>query len=438
MDLIIRQARLHNGYIVDIGVSDGHITAIEPALAITAPTDLHAGHRLTIPAFVNGQLHACKSFWRRILSTLPLEIQQLHRFRAAHHVKQRYTVEDVVTRVDEVMRLAIQHGTCAIRLFGDVDEASGLTAVQGLLQIRERYQHLMKVAVVAFPQDGVTSERTPKLMREALELGADVVGGIPWIERGEAAQQRHTEMCFALAKAFDKDLHFVCDDVADPDLRTLEYVARQTLHSNYHGRVSATQCAALSSYTDKYAAEVIALLKAAAISIFSNSHVSLIATEFPRLQPWPRGLTRVRELLDAGVPVACGQDDIDNWFYPFGRNDLLEVAHFMAHSGQFAWNGEVDRVLAMVTTAPAQVLRLPNYGLHVGAEANLLVLDAPDWHRALQFQADKRFVILRGKLVAETERRTVLTPEFRSSVDRNSTEVAQTHASRRDVPTADY
>ncbi len=409
MDLIIRQARLHAGNTVDIGISNGQITAIEPSLAVTAPVELAAEQRLTLPAFVNGQLHACKSFWRRILTTLPADVQALPRFQAAHHVKQLYTIEDVVTRVDEVMRLAIQNGTCAIRLFGDVDEASGLTAVQGLLQIRERYQHLMKVEVVAFPQDGVTSERTPELMREALELGADVVGGIPWIERGETAQQRHTDMCFALAKAFDRDLHFVCDDVADAESRTLEYVARQTLSNNYHGRVTATQCAALSFYPDSYANEVIVLLKAAGITIFSNSHVSLIATEFPPRQPWPRSLTRVRELLDAGVPVACGQDDIDNWFYPFGRNDLLEVAHFMAHNGQFAWNGEVNQVLPMVTTTPAQVLKVPNYGLHVGAEANILVLDAPDWHRALQFQVDKRFVILRGKLVAETQRRTVLT-----------------------------
>ena len=408
MDLIIRQARLHDGNIVDIGVRNGQITAIETTLGATAPVELAAEQRLTLPAFVNGQLHACKSFWRRHLTTLPDDIQALPRFQAAHHVKQLYTVEDVVARVDETMRLAIQNGTCAIRLFGDVDEASGLTAVQGLLQIRQRYQHLMKVEVVAFPQDGVTSERTPEIMREALELGADVVGGIPWIERGETAQQRHTDMCFALAKAFDKDLHFVCDDVADSESRTLEYVARQTLSNSYHGRVSATQCAALSFYPDSYANEVIVLLKAAGITIFSNSHVSLIATEFPPRQPWPRSITRIRELLDAGVPVASGQDDIDNWFYPFGRNDLLEVAHFMAHNGQFAWNGEVDRVLPMVTTTPAQVLKLPNYGLHVGAEANLLVLDAPDWHRALQFQVDKRFVILRGQLVAETQRQSSL------------------------------
>lgn len=285
MDIIIRQARLHDGRAVDIGINNGHITAIEPALATTATTELAAQQRLTLPAFVNGQLHACKSFWRRHLTALPAEQQALPRFQAAHYVKQRYTVEDVTARVDEVMRLAIQNGTCAIRLFGDVDEASGLTAVQGLLAIRERYRSLMKVEVVAFPQDGVTSEHTPELMRQALELGADVVGGIPWIEQGEAAQKRHTEMCFALAKAFDKDLHFVCDDVADTKSRTLEDVARQTLSNNYQGRVSATQCAALSFYPDDYAAAVIGLLKTAGMTIFSNSHVSLIATEFPPRQP---------------------------------------------------------------------------------------------------------------------------------------------------------
>ncbi len=408
MDLILRQARLQNGNTVDIGINNGYIAALEPLLAATAPVEVAAAGRLTLPAFVNGQLHACKSFWGRLLAQLPAEIQRLPRFEAAHYVKELYTVDNVVARVDETMRLAIQHGTCAIRLFGDVDEASGVVAVQGLIEIRERYRHLMQVEVVAFPQDGVTSERTPDLMRQALAAGADVVGGIPWIERGEMAQRRHTEMCFALAQAFDKPLHFVCDDVADPTSRTLEDVARQTLAKGFHGRVAATQCAALAFYPDEYAHSVIRLLQEAGLTIFANSHVSLIATEFPPRQPWPRSITRVRELLEAGVPVACGQDDIDNWFYPFGRNDLLEVAHFMAHNGQFAWQGEPDRVLPMITTTPAQVLHVPDYGLHVGAAANILVLDASDWSRALQFQADKRFVILRGKLVAQTERQQKL------------------------------
>ncbi|MEZ4861887.1 MAG: amidohydrolase family protein [Caldilineaceae bacterium] len=403
MEMIIRQARLQDGRVVDIGIDQGQIVAVEPTLAVQASVELPAAQRLTVPAFVNGQLHACKSFWRRILTQLPAATQQLPRFAAAHTVKQHYTVADVTARVDEVMRLAIQHGTCAIRLFADVDEASGLTALEGLLAIRANYQPWLKVQVVAFPQDGVTGERTVQLMRTALEMGADVVGGIPWIEQSVAAQAGHTDMCFALAREFDRDLHFVCDDVLDPAVRSLEYVARQSLRHNFQGRVAATQCAALAAYSDDYAASVIQLLKAAGITIFCNSHVALIATDFAPRQPWPRGITRLHELLAAGVPVACGQDDIDNWFYPFGRNDLLEVAHFMAHTGQFAWQGAVNRVLPMITTVPAQVLGMEHYGLQVGAEANLLVLDAPDWHQALQFQVAKSYVVLRGQLRAESK-----------------------------------
>ena len=135
------------------------------------------------------------------------------------------------------------------------------------------------------------------------------------------------------------------------------------------------------------------------MTIFSNSHVSLIATEFDESRhPWPRGITRIHDLLKAEVPVACAQDDIDNWFYPFGRNDMLEVAQFMAHQGRFAWNGAVDQVLPMVTSTPAATLGMDDYGLHVGAKANIVVLDAADWHEAIQFQPNKRFVILNGKM----------------------------------------
>jgi cytosine/creatinine deaminase len=405
MDLILRNARLHDGTTVDIGIAGGRIVAIEPGLAAVAAQELAAEGRLALPAFVNGQLHACKSFWRRLLATLPPEVQKLPRFEAAHHVKQLYTADDVFNRVDEVMRLAIQHGTCAIRLFADVDSASGLRALEGLLRIRERYSPIMTVQVVAFPQDGFNSPGTEILMREALESGSDVVGGIPWIEPSANAQQAHIDACFALAQEYDRDLHFVCDDVMSDQSRSLEAVAWEAIKLDYIGRVSATQCAALAAYPDNYAAQVIDLVARAEMSIFSNSHVSLIATDFEPRQPWPRGITRVRELLDAGVPVACGQDDIDNWFYAFGRNDMLEVAHYMAHNGQFAWQGEVDRVLPMVTTTPAQVLGLADYGLAVGAQANLVVLDATEWHQALQFQAAKRYVVLRGRLVAETHSR---------------------------------
>lgn len=404
MDLILRNARLVDGHVVDIGVENGSIVRLEPNLETSAKEEHDVEGKLTLPAFVNGQLHACKVFWRRKLDrAVPTNVPE--RFALAEEVKRNYTPEDVFTRVSEVVRLAILNGTCALRFFADVDEASGLNALEGLLRVKETFSPHMTVQVVAFPQDGVSNE-TEQLMREALDLGADVVGGIPWIEPDEDAQRAHTAMCFALARDFNKDLHFVCDDTTDPASRTLEDVARQTVQHGYQGRVAATQCAALAFCDDAYAAEVIQLVKDAGLTVFSNAHVSLITTEHDR-EPYPRGVTRIQELLNAGVPVACAQDDIDNWYYPFGRNDMLEVAQFITHTGGFGW--EPRRVLPMVTAVPAKVLGLERYGLGVGARADLVILDAPDWHQALQFQADKTLVVLGGRVVARTETAQALT-----------------------------
>ncbi len=139
MDLILRNARLSDSTLVDIGVDDGAIVRLEPDLEISAQQEVNADGNLTLPAFVNGQLHACKVFWRRKLATLSNEVRRLPRFEAAKHVKRTYTPEGVFERVDEAMRLALEHGTCAIRLFADVDEDSGLNAVKGLFEIKKKY-----------------------------------------------------------------------------------------------------------------------------------------------------------------------------------------------------------------------------------------------------------------------------------------------------------
>jgi cytosine deaminase len=406
-DLMLSNARLADGRRMNISIHKGVITAIEPAAPqLSAQTVIDAGGCLAVPAFVNGQLHACKSFWRRHLATLPAEVQHLDNFAASHHVKAAYTEADVYERVDETMRLALSHGTCGIRLFADVDRDNGLTALRALLRIREHYSRWMTVQVVAFPQDGLKGD-VGQIMHDAMSLGADVVGGIPFIEQGEAAQIAHINACFDLARSFDRALHFVVDDVMSASSRTLEMIAETTITLAWQQRVACTQCAALSAYDDAYAAHVISLVQRAGIAIYSNSHVSLIATEFDtRQHPHPRNITRVRQLLEAGVPVIAAQDDVDNWFYPFGRNDMLEVAQFMAHQGRFAWRGETGLVLPMVTTTPASVLGMQNYGLAPGSSADIVVLECRDWHEAIQFQPAKRFVILRGELLVENLRET--------------------------------
>ncbi len=403
MDLIIQNAFLRDGSIADIGIEGNRIVHLGPNLTAENAQIIDASGKLALPAFVNGHLHVAKSFWRRALALQPDNVQKLPRFEAAAHVKRSYTVEEVFERVEETIKLAILNGTGAIRLFVDVNEAAGTRALEAVLQVKQKYWDAIQTQVAAFPQDGVYNGRgTEELMHRAMEMGADLVGGILWIERNEHLQKEHVEMCFRLAGEYDDDLHFVCDDTENPDSRTLEYVAAQTIKRGMEGRVCATQCNALAFYDDAYAADVIALVKEAGITIFHNAHVSLVTTNIAS-QPAPRGCTRVKELLAAGVPVATAQDDIDDWYYPFGRNDMLEVAQYMASVAQLAWPEEIDQTLSMVTDVPARAIGLSDYGLEVGRRADIVILEAADWHQALQFQSAKTHVIHGGRLVAITE-----------------------------------
>jgi cytosine deaminase len=415
MDVLIRRARLQLGQVVDVGIEDGVIVALEPGITASARLELDASERLTVPAFVNGHLHACKSFWRRPLGLLGFGsgvdfTDPNARFAAIAEVKRQYTIEDVLDRADETIKLALKNGTCAVRLFADVDSDAGLRALDGLLRVRDRYRDTLKVQVVAFPQNGVFRHRssTESLLRQALEMNLDALGGIPWLEPTEEAQRAHVDLVLELAQARNLDAHFVLDDTEDPTSRTIEYVAARTIALGLQGRVHGTQANALSYYDDAHAARVIRLVRDAGMTIFSNAHVALVTSGGSGRQPAPRGMTRVRELLAAGVPVATAQDDIDNPYYAFGRNDLLEVAQYMAHLGPFAWGAELDRVLEMVTYTPARVMRLEGYGLESGARANILVLDAPSWRDAVQFQVAKSLVVVNGRLVAREERKQEL------------------------------
>jgi cytosine/creatinine deaminase len=406
MDILIRGAKLHDGTFMDIGIEDGFITQLQPEISNTAKLELDASSQLAIPAFVNGHLHACKSFWREPLGRLELGknfdfTNMGARFGAIAEVKRHYTPEEVAARAEKSILMALRHGTCAIRLFADVDSDAGLRALEGLLKIREKYRYVLTVQVVAFPQNGVFRARasTESLLNQALEMDIDALGGIPWLEPSEESQKAHVDLILELAKQHNLDAHFVLDDTEDPTSRSTEYVAARTVELGMQTRVHGTQANALAYYDDAHAARVIRLIKESGMTIFSNAHVALITTNL-RHQPAPRGMTRVSELLAAGVPVATAQDDIDNPYYPFGRNDLLEVAQYMAHLGQFAWGDEINRVLEMVTSVPAKVMKLEDYGLSVGCKANILILNALNWRDAIQFQPEKSLVIVNGKLVS--------------------------------------
>jgi cytosine deaminase len=283
--------------------------------------------------------------------------------------------------------LALRNGNTHIRAFADVDSKAKLIGVQALLKARHEFKGRVEVQVVAFPQDGVAREPgTEELIREAMRLGADVVGGIPWIEFTDADAQRHVDAMFAIAKEFDKPVSMLVDDAGDAGLRTLEMMALAAIKQGWQGRALAHHARAMALYPVPYLQKVIALLKQARMYVVSD----------PQTGPLH---ARVRELLEAGAFVCLGQDDISDAYYPYGHNNMLEVAFLASHLLWMTSAAEMETLYSLVTTEAAKAIGLQDFELKLGAPANLVVLDAPAVREALRYHRAPMHVISHGALV---------------------------------------
>jgi cytosine deaminase len=319
--------------------------------------------------------------------------------------KRDRTVDDIRKTAVGVAEQAVANGTTHMRVFADVDTIGGLKPVKAMLAVREEMRDVLDIQVVAFPQEAtVRNPGSDALLDEAMKLGADVVGGLPWYEHCDADSQTQIDLCFDLAKKYGKPIHMLVDDTSDPTSRTLEMLALKTARAGLGLHVAASHCESITFYNHTHAARVIALVKEAGMSIVSNAHISLTLIGIVgRPQPAPRGITRVWEFLQAGVNVASGQDDVNDPYYPFGRCDQLEVGWIMAHTAQLVFADDIETAYDMITTNAAKAMSLPDYGLEVGKRADLIVLDAPNVKDALRLQAPRLSVIRKGRIVAETK-----------------------------------
>jgi cytosine/creatinine deaminase len=283
--------------------------------------------------------------------------------------------------------LAALYGTTHMRAFADVDSKAKLEAVKALLTLRDEFRGIIELQVVAFAQDGIVKDPgTDRLMQQAMELGADVVGGIPWIEKTQADMQAHVEFCFDLATRFGKDISMLLDDSGDPNLRTLEMMAREAIKRGWQGRALAHHCRAMSAYPESYLQSLLDILREAGVAIVSNPHTGPLHAKIP-------------ELMAAGITVCLGQDDISDAYYPYGRNAMLEVAFLASHLLWMMSRTEMETLYDMITVNPANALHIADFGITVGAAANLVVLDQPDIGDALRFHAEPRAVISHGKQI---------------------------------------
>lgn len=401
MDLLIKNARIvGRKALKDIGIEGERIVKIGKIRG-RARRVINAKGMLTSPAFIDPHIHLDKCMIGdevrpNISGTLQEAIEIIW------ERKRRYTVPDIVRRAGEVIQMAALNGTTRMRTHVDVDTISGLKPLKGLLEARRKFKHLMDIQIVAFPQEGILRDPgTEELLYEAMELGADLVGGMPHHERPYSKAKPHIDICFEVAKRFDADIDMHVDETDDPRSRSLEYLAEKTVAEEYQGRVTAGHTCALAAYPDDYARKVIRKVKRVDINMITNPVTNLVIQGRGDKQPVRRGITRVKELLAAGVNVTFGQDCVNDAFYPFGRADMLEVANITAHTAQLSTLDEIRTVFRMMTYNAARTLGvLHDYGA-VGKRADLVVIDAVSVKDAIRMQPDRRWVIKGGKIIAE-------------------------------------
>ncbi len=397
-DILIRRAKLRgrSGSLFDIGIADGRITAIEEHIEGQAKKEIDAQGNLVTESFVNPHLHLCKVYTLQMMDEEALKDyhgegmgKAMTAIELAARVKEKYDESWIIENVRKALREAARFGNTHIRAFADVDTKAKLEGIKALIRAREEFKGIVDVQVVAFPQDGVVREPgAADLVRQAMDLGADVVGGIPWIEYTDAAAQKHIDEMFKIAKEYDKPISMLVDDAGDPGLRTLEMLAVKTIEEGWHGRSLAHHARAMELYPKPYFQKVAALLKQAQMGVVSD----------PQTGPLH---ARVKELLEEGALVCLGQDDISDAYYPYGRNNMLEVAFLASHLLWMTTRAEMETLYDMITVKAAQAMGVTDYGLEVGKTAHLVVLTQPDVLEAFRHHEPPAYVISHGRLVED-------------------------------------
>jgi len=393
-DIVIRNAlirgrqattdiAIQNGVIVEIGT-------VDPKGA----TVIDAGGRLVTESFVNAHLHLCKVYTLLTMDQAALRAYHgegmgaaMTAIELASSVKARYEESWILENVRRCLVKAALNGNTHIRAFADVDSKARLTGLRALLKAREEFRGIVDLQVVAFPQDGVIREPgTADLIRQAMDEGAKVVGGIPWIEYTEADERRHIEEMVSIAEEYDADVSMLVDDAGDPGLRTLEMLAIRMLEGGRPGRALAHHARAMALYPEPYFRKVAALLSQAKMGLVSDPHTGPLHA-------------RVKELRALGNLVCLGQDDVCDAYYPFGQCNMLEVGFLAAHLLWMTTPEDMEAIYDMITVDAARCMNLAGFGLKPGGQAHLVVLDARSVHEALWYHRPPLHVISHGRVV---------------------------------------
>lgn len=362
---------------------------------------LDAQGGLALPAFVEPHIHldttqtAGQPAWNQS-GTLFEGIERWAERKAL------LTHEDVKQRAWQTLKWQIANGVQYVRTHVDVSDPT-LTALRAMLEVKQEVAPWVTLQIVAFPQEGILSYPNGEaLLEEALRLGADVVGAIPHFEFTREYGVESLHKAFALAQKYDRLVDVHCDEIDDEQSRFVETVAALALKLEMGEKVTASHTTAMHSYNGAYASRLFRLLKMSGINFVANPLVNIHLQGRFDSYPKRRGVTRVKEMLEAEINVCFGHDDVFDPWYPLGTANMLQVLHMGLHVCQLMGYGQIDDGLKLITSHSARTLNLSDYGLAAGNSANLVILPAESGFDAVRRQTPVRYSIRQGAVIAET------------------------------------
>ncbi|NIZ08012.1 amidohydrolase family protein [Pseudooceanicola sp. HF7] len=400
IDLLIRGAQLPDGRNVDIAIAGASIAEVAPRIEAEAHEVIEAAGRLVSLPFVDPHFHmdATLSYGIPRINASGTLLEGIALWGELRAV---LTPEEVVERALEYCNIAVSKGILAIRTHVDVTDPR-LAGVEGLLEVREKVKDVIDLQLVAFPQDGwYRSQGAEENLIRALDMGVDVVGGIPHFERtladGAASVRAACEL--AAERGLQVDLH--CDESDDPMSRHIETLAAETIRCGLQGRVAGSHLTSMHSMDNYYVAKLLPLIAEAGVAAIPNPLINITLQGRMESYPKRRGMTRVPELLEHGIPVGLGQDCMMDPWYPLGTADMLDVAFMGLHVAQLTSPAQMAQCYGLVTESSAGILGL-DWGIEAGKPANLVMLDATTPVEAIRKRATRLAVISRGKVVSRS------------------------------------
>ncbi|MGO8248375.1 amidohydrolase family protein [Rhizobium johnstonii] len=401
-DLIVRNANLPDGRKgIDIGIQGGKIVAVEHNLQAQAQEEIDATGRLVSPPFVDPHFH--------MDATLSLGLPRmnvsgtlLEGIALWGELRPIVTKEELVDRALRYCDLAVTQGLLFIRSHVDTSDPR-LVTVEALIEVREKVAPYIDLQLVAFPQDGYyRSPGAIDALNRALDMGVDIVGGIPHFERtlGEGTASVEALCRIAADRGLPVDIH--CDETDDPLSRHIETLAAETIRFGLQGRVAGSHLTSMHSMDNYYVSKLIPLMAEAEINVIPNPLINIMLQGRHDTYPKRRGMTRVRELMDAGLNVSFGHDCVMDPWYSMGSGDMLEVGHMAIHVAQMAGIDDKRKIFEALTVNSAKTMGIAGYGLEKGCSADLVILQASDTLEALRLKPNRLAVIRRGKVIARS------------------------------------